>query len=101
MARYTISHSYVTVLGKLWMPMCDASMCIRLSEYDIEDIRAEDDDGRITRDGIEQWLTSHSGDFSSVTDFCASIEDGEQTLDFPWADDESECAYLDTLPCED
>lgn len=31
----------------------------------------------------------------------ASIEDGDQTLDFPWASEESEYAYYDTLPAED
>jgi len=67
-----------------------------LSAYDIENIR--DEDGMITRDGIENWLGMNAGDFSSVHDFEASIEDGEKSLDFHWAKGEdSEVTYCDAM----
>lgn len=95
MARYVVRHSYIDVLGVIWMPAATGSLRIKLSNYDIENMR--DKDGEITRDSVEQWLTMHSGDFQSVTDFRASIEDGDKTLDFDWSSEENEFAYLDTL----
>lgn len=92
--RYIVRSSYVDVLGYIWMrALC--SLRINVSSYDLEHMR--DDDGAITRESIEQWLTSHSGDFSEVVDFHASIEDGNESLDFPWSSEENEFAYIDTL----
>ena len=108
MARYIVRRSYVIILGKIWMPMAPASLQKDLSSYDIENIRgysrhlSGDDNGPITREGFEHWLMLNSGDFSSVDDFKASIEDGDQTIDYDWSKGEdSECAYLDTLPSEE
>lgn len=100
MAKYIVRRSYVIILGRLWMPQCMASMYKVLSPYDVENIRAEGD-GEIAREAIEQWLTANSGDFSSVVDFVASIEDGEETRYFEWTTEENEIAYLDTLPAEE
>lgn len=99
MARYTVRVSYIDVLGTLWMPHAEASMRIRVDSYARENMR--DDDGHITRESVEDWLTSHAGDFSSVIDFTASIEDGEETIEIPWSSEENECRYLDTLPSEE
>lgn len=100
--RYLVRRSYVTILGQLWMPSCDASLRKDLSSYDIENIRAQANDGQtIDREAVDQWLTTNSGDFSRVIDFEASIEDGEQTIDIPWSSEENECRYLDTLPDEE
>ena len=37
----------------------------------------------------------NAGDFASIIDFSASIEDGENTVDIPWASEEGEIAYSD------
>ena len=97
--RYMVRKSVVDVLGRLWMPMSVASLRIELSAYDVENARGED--GRITRESVADWLSKHSGDFSEVLDFRASIEDGDETIELDWARDESECAYCDTLDCEE
>lgn len=93
--KYTVRKSYVDILGYIWMPRVVCSLRVNLSLYDIENMR--DDDGPITRESLEQWLTMHSGDFSEVIDFSASIEDGNDTLDFPWSSEENEMRYFDTL----
>ncbi len=59
--------------------------------------RLKDNEGRITRESVEQWLTTHSGDFQEVMDFSASIEDGPDTVEVPWRDEESECTYMDCM----
>lgn len=94
MARYIVRHSYVNILGELWMPNCVVSLHVTLRDYDIENMRT---DGPITREDVNQWLTSHSGDFQRVIDFQASIEDGDRTIDIPWSSEDTELAYLDTL----
>lgn len=87
-APYTMRRvrvAYVLILGKLWMPMATATMRIDLRDYDLENI------GEFTRENVEQWLMTHSGDFSSVTDFyavCGNVE-------IPWSSEENEMAYYD------
>lgn len=93
--RYTVKRSYINVLGRLWMPNCAASIRQTLSQYDIDNMR--DDSGKITRDSVEQWVMTHTGDFSSITDFEADIEDGDENIVIPWESEENEMAYLDTL----
>lgn len=97
--RYQVRKSVIDVVGKIWMPNVTASMRLEPSSYDVENMR--DEDGAITRDSVEDWLGSHAGDFRSVIDFAASIEDGDSTIDLPWATEDGEFAYLDTFPCED
>jgi len=89
-APYTMRRvrvAYVIILGKLWMPMADASMTKDLSDYDLGNI------GEFTRENVEQWLTSNSGDFSSVTDFTACCGD----IEIPWENEDNEMAYYDTI----
>jgi len=50
----------------------------------------------ITCEAIAHWLSLNAGDFQYVEDFHASIGDQE----FPWADEESECAFIDCM-CSD
>ena len=99
--KYLVRKSFVNIIGHIWQPgigVC--AMSYPVSLYDIEHLRYED--GAITRDSIEDWLTTHSGDFRQVTDFSASIEDGEATIDIPWRDEESEFTYSDCMyPSED
>lgn len=91
--RYAVSH--VSVIGTIWMPACTCAMDYTLSEHDLENMRGED--GTITRDDLEDWLGCHSGDFQNVQDFSATLEDGEATLEFGWADEESELVYADCM----
>jgi hypothetical protein len=97
--RYTVRRSVIWVLGVIWMPMVPASQVIELRDYDIGNMR--DDDGKITRESVDRWLAMNAGDFSSITDFRASIEDGDQTIDIEWASEDSDLAYSDTLPQEE
>jgi len=93
--RYQVRKSIVDVVGRIWMPAVVCSLRKELSSYDLENMR--DDDGAITRDSLEQWLCMNTGDFQSIIDFSASIEDGGTTINIPWATEEGECQYLDTL----
>lgn len=99
MARYTVRVSYINVVGRLWQPGIVAAIRINLRAYDIENMRQEaiyrNDDPTITREVVECWLATNSGDFQEIIDFEASIEDGDQTLDFPFATEDGEMAYVD------
>ncbi len=86
--KYLVRKSYVDIIGTIWLPAVTCAQRINVDSYDIENMR--DDDGAITRDSVEQWLTSHSGDFQCVDDFSASIADGAQTIDIDWWEEESE-----------
>lgn len=93
--KYMVSISFVDVLGYI-LPHALCSLRLKLSPYDLQNIAAEGD-GQITRDAVEQWLTSNSGDFSNVVDFYASLEWHGKTVTFDWTTEENECAYMDTL----
>lgn len=92
MARYMVERNYVQVIGKIWLPSITAAMECPLDRYDLENMRDEET-GEITRDDIERWVGLHTGDFATITDFCASIGD----TDYPWADEESEFTYHDCM----
>lgn len=99
--RYTVRKSVVQLIGTIWMPSTTCGQEKTLSDYDVNNIRDRIEPG-ITRANVEDWLTCNSGDFSSVEDFSASIEDGDNTIDIPWNSEESECPYNDCMyPCED
>jgi len=70
-----------------------------LDKCDIENIRDREGrgDSKITREDVEDWVSVNSGDFSSILGFAASIEDGENTLDFPWIIELIELAYNDCM----
>lgn len=91
--RYLVRTSLVQVIGSIWMPATTAAMTYTLSSYDVENAR--DEDGQITRESVQAWLDTHAGDFASVDDFWASIEDGDETIDLDWADEESEFIFND------
>lgn len=94
--RYIVRKSLIWVIGYIWMPsnvLC--SYTYTLTDHDIENCK--DDDGEVTRESVEQWLMTHSGDFSSIEDWSASLEVGNQTIAFDWADEGSEYKYADTL----
>ena len=98
--RYTVRKSVIEVLGVIWLPAVECGQVMTLSGYDVEN--AKDDEGRLTRDSVERWLCTHAGDFSSILDFHASIEDGEATVEIPWASEEHELRFCDAMyPAED
>jgi hypothetical protein len=94
--RRMVITSFVRIVGKLWLPMCDAAQERILTAYDINNIRAYGD-GHITRDAVEHWVMLNTGDFSTITDFMAEIEDGSQSYEFDWAIDDSEFVYCDCM----
>jgi hypothetical protein len=81
-----VRSAYVIILGKMWMGGI-ASMQKDLSDHDLENIE------EFNRENVEEWLTSHSGDFQEVIDFRAVC--GETEID--WESEDNESAYLDTL----
>lgn len=97
--RYTVRKSVVDVVGRIWMPGIVCAQRIELSAYDLDNAR--DDAGKLTRDSVLDWLGSHAGDFASIIDFQASLEDGDTTVDIPFATEEGETAWLDCQSGED
>jgi hypothetical protein len=86
--RYLVRKSVIDVIGRIWLPSVKAGRRITLSAYDVEN--AKDDDGQLTRESVEHWLCLHTGDFQSIIDFTASLEDGPNTVDIPWSNPNSE-----------
>ena len=81
MAVYTVRTRDVFVLGKGWYGQAMAY------PYTLpKGIPA-------TRDAIQDWLGSNSGDFQFITDFAASIEETE----IPWAKEENDFLYNDMI----
>ena len=92
--KYTVSKSIVRIVGGIWLPYgATYALDKDLSDYDVRNLR--DEEGKITRESIEQWIACNSGDFSSIIGWSASIEDNGETLDFPWPSEEIECQYFD------
>ncbi len=91
--KYVVRKSIIDVVGKIWMPSVTCGQRMTLSAHDVENCR--NDTGKITRESVQDWLHSHAGDFSSIEDFSASIEDGVVTVEIPWATEEGELTYLD------
>ena len=91
--RYMIERNWVEIIGPIWWP--SGAICaqrIELSGHDLENI------GEFTRDNVEEWLCTHSGDFQHVQDFYATAGD----IEIPWDDEESEFTYQDCMyPAED
>ena len=89
--------SHISVIGPIWWPTgAVCSLEFPLGPFEIQQIR-DYGDGEITRDGVEDWLGCHSGDFQSVTDFYADISDGDEDYLFDWSDPASEVTYMDTI----
>lgn len=87
MSFRTIRIDEIQVIGVIWMPAVTCAQVIKLTEHDLESI------GELTRENVEMWLTSHTGDFQSITDFRADIGEWES----PWASEESECTFSDCM----
>lgn len=93
-----IRKSFINVLGELWYPSTGATV-YNLSDYDLENMK--DDNGNYTRESVELWLGSHSGDFQSVTDFSAdlSLPDGKDIV-IPFENEENEMEFNDIMYAE-
>ena len=95
--KYTVRKSIIQVIGNIWQPgvgLC--AMDYTLSAYDLDNAR--DDDGELTRESVEHWVMLHSGDFQSIKDFHASLEDGPDSIDIPWQfGEDSECEFNDCM----
>lgn len=78
----------VSVIGNIWQPgigMC--AMDYPVTNHDLDSIE------EITRDNVEYWLMANSGDFKSIIDFSATIND----VVIPWENEESEIEYIDCM----
>jgi len=84
--RYVVEKNFVRVIGKGWYGQ---KMCYEypLSKSDAENI------GEFIRENIEDWLSTHSGDFQSIDDFYATV--GEDEIQFK--DEEKEMEYWDIV----
>lgn len=93
--RYMVVTSRIEVIGHIWMPSVVTAMTYTPDAHDVENMR--DDEGNITRAGIERWLDTHAGDFQSVDDFSADIADGDDDVTFGWSAPESEITFYDCM----
>lgn len=95
--KYTVSKSFIQVIGQIWMPSTTAAMTYDLGAWELKQIQR--DDGSIDRDAVEFWLMLHSGDFQSITDFYADIQhpDTDENLAFGWEDEKSEEIFIDCI----
>lgn len=85
--KFTIERNWIDVLGHIWMPNIQAAMRIDLSSSDVANI------GKPTRRNVEQWLTTHSGDFQSVDDFHAIV--GKKEI--AWKHEDNEFTFNDCM----
>jgi len=88
MSYYRVRVSKVRVIGQIWQPGFTCAQTYTLSANDEHNI------GEPTRENVEDWLSTHAGDFSHIQDFEADI--GDAVL-IPWADPDSECVYNDCM----
>jgi len=86
-SKMIVERNYVQVIGTIWMPSILAATEYPLSRYDVENI------GERTRENVEAWLDTHSGDFASIEDFYVTIAEWESE----WSDPESELVYNDCV----
>lgn len=87
MSHYTVTVNEIHVIGRIWMPASMCAMTYKLTAHDLENI------GELTRENVQGWLDTHSGDFQSISDFHADIGD----FDSPWGSADSECSFMDCM----
>lgn len=94
--RYMVRKSIVDVVGKIWQPY--GAVCSLRKELTDDDLaNARDSAGKLTRASVDRWVRLNSGDFSEIIDWRASLEDGDQTVDLPWATEDGEEMYWGTI----
>lgn len=114
MGTRVIRYSRIDVIGNIWQPgvgICAMSYdldsyavglirgyssaecadvdCIYVVAHN-ENVIPNDLYHPITREGVEQYLMTHAGDFQEIIDFSAEIADGTKDLVFPWKVEDSE-----------
>lgn len=92
MSYYTVTVRRIDVIGRVWMPCGTCALSYNLTVKDTEAIRVLGN-GWLTRDGVQRWLDANAGDFRSIEDFRADIEDFLSE----WESPESEYKYLDCM----
>jgi hypothetical protein len=92
--KYTVRKSIIHVVGKTWGGHT-AAMSYTLSDTDVR--HCKDDQGRLTPTSVGYWLRNNSGDFQDLTDWAASLEDGDDTVDIPWSTEAGELAFYDCV----
>jgi hypothetical protein len=90
MSFMTIAIRKIEVIGRIWQPcMGVCGMTYSLDRSDVKNIRALGG-GQLTRDAVQGWLETNAGDFQSIIDFHADIEE----FDSPWVSEDNECTFL-------
>jgi hypothetical protein len=93
MATYTVHKSFIQVIGPIWMPPVICAMQYDLGEWEMGHFQT------FTREGVEVYLSSRSGDFQCINDFYADLYDPVDKKDYviPWADPESEYTFNECM----
>lgn len=90
--KFTVERNWIEVVGHIWMPPVRASYVYNLQRHDVEGIQAlaeENGHDVVTREDVDEWLSTNAGDFQEIIDFNAVI--GE--VEIPWNDPENEMFF--------
>ena len=86
--KFTVERNWIDVVGGIWWPYgLKCAMTYKLTPYDMENI------GEPTKENIEEWLSTHTGDFSSLDGYHAVIGETE----IPFETEELECTFQDCM----
>ena len=95
--QYLTTKNIIQVIGKIWMPNSTCAMEYTLNKSDLEQYGI--DLQNPTKESIERWISTNTGDFSSIEDFRADIG-ANKVID--WTNPESEYIFSDCMnPLED
>ena len=92
MSYKTIVINRIQVVGHIWQPGTVRGEQYDLKPHQVQAIKALWE-GKLTREAVELWLATNSGDFQHVQDFHADIED----FDSPWENEENEAIFNDCM----
>ena len=89
---YIVHENYVQVIGKTWAGY-EGLYQYPITAQDIETMAGATQS--IKRADVAKWLKTHAGDFQSITDFHAMIDNapGGSSVEFPWWNKENEELY--------
>lgn len=101
--RYTMTKSFVQVIGNIWLPPVTAAMEYDLDSYAVSNIEGYRRELNLDwRGAIAHWVSLNTGDFQNVADWRADIETSEGNVTLEWRNPESELTYNDYMfPPED
>lgn len=95
--KITKAISYVKVIGRTWEGYTAAMQYPINPATELKYPNGKAVDNNIHSGDLEnilrKWINGHTGDFETITDFSASLEVGENTVDIPWENDNSEEQY--------